>query len=150
MPNLIPGHHKHLTLKDWLYIEHSLDNGKSFREIAKFLCKDPSTISKKLWNRGSFNNSYNFCIHRFYCKKTNACSKLLVCDIKCKSCHKCNRVCSSFEPEHCQRIERAPFVCSGCYKTRNKCSIHSKYDYHAKATQRLYEDCVLPSEKEST
>ena len=61
-------------------IEESLDQGRSFRQIAKYLCKDPSTISKEVWrhrsvntwNRGSFNNPYNFCIHRFHCKKTNA------------------------------------------------------------------------------
>jgi len=46
MSHLIPGNHKHLTLDDRIYIENSLDEGKSFREIAKYLCKDPSTISK--------------------------------------------------------------------------------------------------------
>lgn len=153
MSHLIPGNHKHLTLDDRIYIENSLDEGKSFREIAKYLCKDPSTISKEVWrhrvvntwNRGSFTNPYNFCKHRYHCKKTNACGKLVVCDTKCRSCHKCNNVCGSFEREHCHRIEQAPFVCNGCKKPRHKCSIQTKYDYNAKAAQRLYEELCTSS-----
>lgn len=44
MSNLIPGNQKHLTLNDRLYIEHALDEGRSFRDIAKYLCKDPTTV----------------------------------------------------------------------------------------------------------
>lgn len=53
MSNLIPGNHKHLTLNDRMYIEEGLDQGRSFRQIAKYLCKDPSTISKKYGVIGS-------------------------------------------------------------------------------------------------
>ena len=64
MSNLIPGNQKHLTLNDRLYIEHALDEGRSFRDIAKYLCKDPTTISREVrlhrsldtWHKGSFNN----------------------------------------------------------------------------------------------
>lgn len=45
MSNLISGNHKHLTPEDRRFIEHSLN----IREIAKYLCKDPSTISKEVW-----------------------------------------------------------------------------------------------------
>lgn len=77
MSNLIPGNHKHLTLSDRQFIEQSLNEQRSFREIARYLCKDPSTISREVWkhrivnswNRGSFNNPYNFCVHRYHCKK---------------------------------------------------------------------------------
>lgn len=84
MSKLIPGNQKHLTLEDRLYIQKSLDEGLSFKDIAKFLCKDPTTISKEVrlhrstntWNKGSFTNPYNFCVHRFRCKRTNVCEKL--------------------------------------------------------------------------
>ena len=107
MSKLIPGNQKHLTLEDRRYIERSLNEGKSFKDIAKFLCKDPTTISKEVklhrttntWNKGSFNNPHNFCIHRFRCKKTNVCEKLFICDQKCRSCFKCNQVCKHFEKE---------------------------------------------------
>lgn len=48
MSNIIPGNNKHLTLKDREYIAYRLDEGDSFKNIAKFLCKDPTTISRKL------------------------------------------------------------------------------------------------------
>ena len=153
MSNLIPGNHKHLTLEDRQFIEQSLNSQLSFREIAKYLCKDPSTISKEVlrhrivntWNRGSFNNPYNFCVRRFKCRKQNACRKLVICDTLCRSCHICNNVCPDFEPEHCRRIERAPYVCNGCKKPRHLCTIQTKYDYNAKAAWRLYEELRVSS-----
>lgn len=114
MSNLIPGNHKHLSLADRQYIEKSLNERKSFREIAKYLCKDPSTISKEVWkhrivntwNRGSFNNPYNFCIHRYHCKKTNACNKLIICDTLCRSCHRCNNVSRGLKGNPAGRYKR--------------------------------------------
>ena len=148
MSKLIPGNQKHLTLDDRLYIEHSLNEGCSLKDIAKFLCKDPTTVSKEIrlhriqntWNKGSFNNPYNFCIHRFRCKKTNACEKIIICDTLCRSCHKCNMVCSRFEKESCRRLDRAPFVCNGCTRKKNLCTIPTKYDYNAHTAQRHYEE----------
>lgn len=153
MSNLIPGNHKHLTLEDRQFIEQSLNRKRSFREIAKYLCKDPSTISKEVWrhrivntwNRGSFNNPYNFCVRRYKCRKHNACRKLLICDTLCRSCHICNNVCPDFEPEHCSQIEQAPYVCNGCNKPRHLCTIQTKYDYNAKTAQRLYEELRVSS-----
>lgn len=153
MSKMIPGNHRHLTLNDRLFIEQSLDERKSFREISKFLCKDPSTISDEVWknrtantwNRGSFTNPYNFCIHRFRCKKTNACNKLILCDTYCRSCHICNNVCERFEREECRRINKAPFVCNGCPVPRNKCQISTKYDYNAKAAHRRYSERLSAS-----
>src|SRR3712207_7318388 len=99
MSKYIPGNQKHLTLEDRIFIQNSLDQGMSFKKIAKYLCKDPSTISKEVKNRrksdwyhkGSFNNAKNFCIHRYHCKKTNACDKIIVCGVKCTSCPTCNQ-----------------------------------------------------------
>lgn len=146
MSKLIPANHKHLTIEDRRYIEQSLDESKSFREISKYLCKDPSTISDEVfknrvantWNKGSFNNPHNFCVHRFRCKKVNACRKLIICDTKCRSCSICNLVCADYEKEQCRRIHKAPYVCNGCNTPRNKCPISTKYDYNAKAAQRQY------------
>lgn len=153
MSKLIPGNHKHLTLEDRTYIQQSLDERKSFRAISRYLCKDPSTISDEVfrnriantWNIGSFNNPYNFCVHRFRCRKTNACKKILLCDINCRSCRICNKVCDDFELERCLRISRAPFVCNGCDKPRNKCPISTKYDYNAEAAHRMYTERLSTS-----
>ncbi|MFR3343000.1 MAG: helix-turn-helix domain-containing protein [Anaerobutyricum sp.] len=53
MSKYIPGNQKHLTLEDRKYIEKSLNAGYSFKDIARYLCKDPTTISKKSGCTGS-------------------------------------------------------------------------------------------------
>ena len=136
MSNLIPGNQKHLTLDDRKFIENSLNEGLSFKEIAKYLCKDPTTISKEIrlhrvddiQPKRIFNNPHNFCTRRFKCKRTNVCEKIILCDIKCSSCNKCNQVCKSFVKESCSRVDRAPYVCNGCDKPLHLCRIPHKYE----------------------
>ena len=120
MSKLIPGNQKHLTLGDRIYIEESLDKNISFKDIARFLCKDPTTISKEVkahrihdphFRERLFYNAKNFCIHRFRCKKTNVCGKIILCGVKCTSSPTCNQQCSDFEREHCSRLQKAPYVC---------------------------------------
>ncbi len=82
-------------------------------------------------------------MHRFHCKKINACGKIEICDIYCKSCLKCNKVCPRFERETCKQIEKAPYVCNGCDKARSRCSIQTKYDYNAKAADRKYRERLV-------
>ena len=48
MSKYIPGNQKHLTIEDRIYIQNELDKGTSFKDIARFLCKDPTTISKEV------------------------------------------------------------------------------------------------------
>ena len=48
MSKHIPGNQKHLTLEDRIYIENKLNEGVTFKDIARFLCKDPTTISKEV------------------------------------------------------------------------------------------------------
>ena len=89
MSKYIPGNQKHLTLNDRIYIENELAKGTPFKDIAAFLCKDPTTISKEVrahrlsdwYHKGTFYNAKNFCIHRYHCQKTNACGKILLCGI---------------------------------------------------------------------
>lgn len=105
MSKYIPGNQKHLTLNDRIYIENKLAKGTPFKDIAAFLCKDPTTISKEVrahrlsdwYHKGTFYNAKNFCIHRYHCQKTNACGKILLCGIKCASCPTCNQTCKDFE-----------------------------------------------------
>ena len=84
MSKYIPGNQKHLTLEDRIYIENELNKGTSFKDIARFLCKDPTTISKEVrahrlsdwYHKGTFYNAKNFCTHRYHCRKTNAAERL--------------------------------------------------------------------------
>ena len=67
MSNLIPGNQKHLTQVERQYIEDSLNAGMSFKDIARYLCKDPTTISKEvrlhriddIQPKRIFNNPHN-------------------------------------------------------------------------------------------
>lgn len=124
MSKYIPGNQKHLTLEDRIYIENELNRGTTFKDIAKFLCKDPTTISKEVkahrisdwYHKGTFYNAKNFCVHRYHCRKTNACGKIILCGVKCSSCPTCNQTCRDFEKERCSRLDKAPYVCNGCPK----------------------------------
>ena len=77
MSKYIPGNQKHLTLNDRIYIENELSKGATFKDIAAFLCKDPTTISKEVksrrlsdwYHKGTFYNAKNFCVHRYHCNK---------------------------------------------------------------------------------
>lgn len=77
MSKYIPGNQKHLTLNDRIYIENELSKGATFKDLAAFLCKDPTTISKEVrsrrlsdwYHKGTFCNAKNFCVHRYHCKK---------------------------------------------------------------------------------
>ena len=40
----IPGNQKHLTLEDRIYIQNELDKGTTFKDIARFLCKNHNYI----------------------------------------------------------------------------------------------------------
>lgn len=153
MSKYIPGNQKHLTLEDRIYIENELNKGTSFKDIAKFLCKDPTTISKEVkahrlsdwYHKGTFYNAKNFCIHRYHCQKTNACGKIVLCGIKCTSCPTCNQTCKDFEKERCSRLDKAPYVCNGCTKEINHCTIAQKYTYNARFSDRKYHEKLSDS-----
>ena len=153
MSRYIPGNQKHLSLDDRKYIERSLNEGTSFKDIARFLCKDPTTISKEVklhrlsdwYHKGTFYNAHNFCIHRYRCRKTNVCNKIILCGIKCTSCPTCNQTCSTFEKERCHRLDKAPYVCNGCPKAINHCTIAHKYRYDAIFAERKYRECLSTS-----
>ena len=156
MSKYIPGNHKHLTVEDRLYIENCLNSGTSFKDIARYLCKDPSTISKEVRkhrltvhypSKGFFFNAQNFCTKRYHCNKTNACGKILLCHIKCTSCPSCNHHCKDFVKERCSRIDRAPYVCNGCVKNHVRCTVPHKYRYDALFADRKYRQ-VLSSSRE--
>lgn len=153
MSKYIPGNQKHLTLEDRIYIENSLNMGHSFKDIARYLCKDPTTISKEIrlhrlsdwYHKGTFYNAKNFCIHRYHCRKSNACGKIVLCGVKCASCPTCNQTCPDFVKERCSRLDKAPYVCNGCDKKINRCTIAHKYTYNARFAERKYRENLRDS-----
>ena len=62
------------------------------------------------YHKGTFYNARNFCIHRYHCRKTNACGKIVLCGIKCASCPTCNQTCKDFVKERCLRLDQGLFT----------------------------------------
>ena len=81
MSKKVPGNGKHLTLSDRSYIESSIYKGKSFIDIAKYLCKDPLSIGKEVLKHRVYSGSHykskfnNYCAKRLDCNKTHICLK---------------------------------------------------------------------------
>lgn len=148
MCKLIPGNQKHLTLDNRIYIEKSLDNNMPFREIAKYICKDPSTISKEvrkhrvLQPRNVFVN-FNRCAYRRHCNLRNICNRSVRCKKQCSSCVECNKHCSSFVEDICPTVSKAPYVCNGCSK-RIQCRL-DKYFYKATVSNKEYKTILVES-----
>lgn len=139
---------KHLTLEDRNYIEQALGQNMTFKEIAKFLSKDPTTISKEIRKHRTrkepnpFNGGINICKHRFSCKKKNVCGRN--CHSLCsKYCPRCNLYCSDFEEDVCNSLLMAPYVCNSC-KSRTACRL-VKYYYRALPAHNQYENTLSVS-----
>ena len=143
MSKLIPGNQKHMTLSDRIEIEKGLKENMNLKEIAKILCKDPTTISKEIKLHRQFRargyQEPNTCKHKRVCKTRNLCNNGSRCDRVCSSCRmrKCNRLCENYLPDTCDALKRAPYVCNGCSKTKN-CR-NDKYHYRAEYAHKEYE-----------
>lgn len=148
MCKLIPGNQKHLTLDNRIYIEKSLDNNMPFKEIAKYICKDPTTISKEvkkhrvLTHRNDFLN-FNHCALRRNCNLKNICKRPEPCKKQCSSCNACNAHCNRFVEDICLTVSRSPYVCNGCHK-KAQCRL-DKYLYRAVSSNREYKTILVES-----
>lgn len=138
---------KHLTLEDRAFIEQALKQEMSFKEIGKFLSKDPSTISKEIKKHrimrepNSFHGFTNICTNRKNCKKKNVCN--IYCHSKCSNCSKCNKFCLDFEEEICTFLQSPPYVCNACtHKT--SCRL-VKYYYQALPSYAQYKNTLSTS-----
>ena len=109
---------KHLTLDERNFIEHELAKNTSFREIAKFISKDPSTISKEIRKHRirkegqAIHVNFNHCAKKFNCHRHNLCNPS--CTKECRHCKQCNSVCTDFVDGTCFRLNHPPYVCNGC------------------------------------
>lgn len=144
----IRGNQRHMTLDDRIYIEKCLDANMTFKDTAKFLCKDPSTISKEVRKHRLHKprNSYatpNNCKLKQSCNLKNVCGKMVSCLKRCAGCHHCNKHCAKFVVDACQKLNCAPFVCNGCEK-KTHCRL-DKYYYRATAAYNRYRNTLSSS-----
>lgn len=131
---------KHLTLDERNFIEQELAKNTRFREIAKQLCKDPTTISKEVKKHRirkegqSIHINFNHCAKRYNCHRHNLCNS--TCTKECRHCNHCNNVCSDFVDGTCFRLIHAPYVCNGCSQ-RFSCKL-TKFYYRALPSFNAY------------
>jgi len=139
----------HLTLSERIIIESSLRDGMSFKQIAREVDKDPSTISKEI--RSHFKvvekDTFNPCRHRKDCKHfSDLCNP---CKHKwgkfCRQCNGCYTRCPDFEELKCLKLQKPPYVCNGC-KERSGCKL-KRHLYDTKFDQTEYEAVRSESRK---
>lgn len=127
-----------MTMNDRIYIEKCMDNSMPFKEIAKYICKDPTTISKEvkkhrqLKERNQFNNTSIKCINIKDCTLQKEYRR-----------YHCNRFCDNFVPISCRSLAAAPYVCNGCSR-KTGCRL-DKYYYKAVTANRQYKTLLSSS-----
>lgn len=152
---------KHMTLSDRIFIEQSLADHCSFKDIASVLKKDPSTISKEIrkhrtLKEGSHFGMKNNCALLSSCQFSHICEGK-PCNDPCKRSKACDctRHCAAFTPFVCPALKKPPYVCNAC---PNRACRHDKYYYRAKDADSSYEqfkhDCrqgvnLTPEERAS-
>lgn len=112
---------KQLTLRDRIFIESMLHEGKTIKEIATALGKSESTVSREIRKHlqkdtKRTNWAPNQCRNALTCEITGLC-RLQGCRRKCAECKtaRCNDLCERFELRECKiRLSRAGKACNGC------------------------------------
>ena len=129
-----------MTLTDRIAIEAGIAAGKTFKEIAAKIQRNPATISREIKaNRTVIPATFYLgcdCRYARSCHKHNLCTDM-ECSIPCIKCRivKCTDLCPTYKPKHCSRIEKPPYVCIKCYY-RNDCD-KRRYMYSAKLADAL-------------
>lgn len=140
----------HLTQQERLQIQVDLTAKIPFREIAKHLTKDPTTIAKEVKrNRVEKNVGYRSFSHND-CQLRKSCTRTYVCrpceryhNHHCSSCGRCRTTCAQYLKEACPRLSRAPYVCNGCTSKPN-CSL-TKCVYDATLAHANYRKVLSES-----
>ena len=146
------GNQKHIDLSGRIRIEQGLNNGESFRTIARVLNKDPSTISKEVRRHSVIKERKPDAFAPIPCAnnydaskpKANVCKILHgcgdnECTHKCVNCRKarCSEICNHYKPRQCEKLAKPPYACNGCPKKTN-CMMDRKI-YSSKYAQDTYE-----------
>ena len=136
-------HHSHLTYADRVLIGEWLRKGESFRAIAQYLNKSPTTISREIKNHTQLKKAKgNDCINRKGCIIHSVCEKQGCSKELCKQCKvPCKKYCSKYQQEPCKKLLNPPYVCNGC-----KSELHCKFEqkiYLPKNAQNEYRDMLI-------
>ncbi len=120
---------KHMSFDDRLEIEKGLKERKTFKEIAKIINKNCTTISREIKNHyvteqsGAIGRNFNNCLNRKTChNRTNNCIKN----------------CPDFIKEDCKLLTKPPYVCNGC-KNKVSCTL-TKQLYKSEYSHKEYKE----------
>ncbi|NRT33825.1 IS30 family transposase (plasmid) [Clostridium beijerinckii] len=139
---------KFFTYEQRLDLQKYLKESLSFKEIARRMAKDPTTISREVRKysyevaTGYPGFPFNACRNRFNCRFKNICGKdcSRKSSIYCKLCPSCNPNCQDYIEEICTAKYHVPYVCNGC-ETFRKCTLMKNvYDAeraHIKAHKKI-------------
>lgn len=126
---------KHLSYDERLNIEKGLKENKSFKEIAKIVNKNCTTISREIRNHyvveniGTYGRSFNNCLQRKNCPNRG------------KNCN--IQTCPNYIKEECKLLQKAPYVCNNC-KLRQSCTL-TKHLYKADYAYKEYNENLIES-----
>ena len=138
---MVASGYKHLSLEERKSIEVLLNHSDiKLKQIALSINHSTKCVREEIKAHRVVrvhSNKTNKCGRQDSCKKHRLCTYCISGD--CKSCkHKdCNELCDDFVSYPvCERIERFPYVCSGCPDI-HKCHL-PKYFYIARIAQDKY------------
>lgn len=138
---MVASGYKHLSLEERKSIEVLLNHSDiTLKQIALSINHSQKCVREEIRAHRVVrvhSNKTNKCGRQDSCKKHRLCTYCISGD--CKSCkHKdCNELCDDFVSYPvCERIERFPYVCSGCPDI-HKCHL-PKYFYIARIAQDKY------------
>ena len=127
---------KHLTTTQRIKIEKGLMDGRSFAFIARNIEKHSSTVAKEVKKYRYFPRRDNG--NELPCASYKSCQMRFLCDDKdcirpCKQCYdntlrrrKCTLICPDYQGKVCPKIQKAPYVCNGCLKSR-RCDLQHAF-----------------------
>ena len=144
------GNRQHLTLSDRIYIEQGLERQLRFKDIAAFIEKDATTVSKEIRRHRiekTANRSTALCIHRDECTKTGMCNNRHCGKRLCGKCtqRNCHIYCREYQVAICVKLIRAPYVCNGC--GMKSCRQSTKYYYRAGYADQRYREVLSETRK---
>ena len=141
----------HMTEGDRYKIKNGLDNGNSFKWIARDIGKDCTTVSKEVKNRrvfvkkGCLGSQFNDCTNRIGCHVSNLCANRQCRGKPCRTCKNgiCFAMCHDYKREFCGRLGKAPYVCNGC-DIRQRCTLEKAF-YQPVSAQKEYRHMLVAS-----
>lgn len=104
--------HSHLTLSDRIYIAQALERRMKFKDIALFIEKDPTTVSKEIRRHRVAKESGRKTALR---ENRSTCTKQHMCHQRyrnrmCGKCtpHYCHSYCEDYSAPVCRRLTSPP------------------------------------------